>query len=475
MYSVFIKSWWVAILLAAHISFAADTAPLTDVRIKSSDESTYIGFTSDRLKVDCSQFGAPWSQNITQFGSASVVTGTGNGGSGIPRVTVSNDSSITNISGTISLPTGASTSANQSTIITSLGTIDTDIKATQPRNITQFGGTNISTGTGNGGAGIPRFTMSNDSNLNNISGIISLPTGAATAANQATEITSLATIDTDIKASEPRKLQDGSGNAITSESLGGKRPLHNAIIGGTDGTTIGNTGDRLKVDATLGNSVITRTDVSTTVSANGDSGWLDTASYAELNWTTTVSALSGSGATFYVILEASDDQVNATSVYTTTKFTATGSQRFQGIREAGRYYRYRWVVAGTTPSITFTVITTLKPYSPLKSLLVINYADIDLQTNSNVSSTFTAGSCVNTSLMMVRGADGGNNASVQAQISNDSQNWDFIGSALSGVAPSSTNTLSFSAYSFRYWRLIVTGHTSAGTRTLDLYWSCNGG
>jgi hypothetical protein len=36
---------------------------------------------------------------------------------------------------------------------------------TQPDNVTQFGGTNISTGTGTGGAGIPRVTVSNDSNV----------------------------------------------------------------------------------------------------------------------------------------------------------------------------------------------------------------------------------------------------------------------------------------------------------------------
>lgn len=58
---------------------------------------------------------------------------------------------IVNISGTVSLPTGAATAAGQST--------------TQPRNITQFGGTNIVSGTGASGAGIPRFTISNDSSL----------------------------------------------------------------------------------------------------------------------------------------------------------------------------------------------------------------------------------------------------------------------------------------------------------------------
>lgn len=62
---------------------------------------------------------SPWVSNISQFGGSNVVTGTGTGGAGIPRVTVSNDSNvqatqsgtwnINNVSGTVSLPTGAST------------------------------------------------------------------------------------------------------------------------------------------------------------------------------------------------------------------------------------------------------------------------------------------------------------------------------------------------------------------------------
>lgn len=47
-----------------------------------------------------SQSGAPWADNITQFGSNPVVTGTGASGVGIPRVTVSTDSSITANQGT---------------------------------------------------------------------------------------------------------------------------------------------------------------------------------------------------------------------------------------------------------------------------------------------------------------------------------------------------------------------------------------
>jgi hypothetical protein len=40
------------------------------------------------------QHGGPWTMNVTQFGSNNVATGTGAGGSGVPRVTVSNDSIV---------------------------------------------------------------------------------------------------------------------------------------------------------------------------------------------------------------------------------------------------------------------------------------------------------------------------------------------------------------------------------------------
>ena len=43
---------------------------------------------------------SPWVDNVSQFGGAAVVTGVGASGAGIPRVTVSNDSSVTVGSGT---------------------------------------------------------------------------------------------------------------------------------------------------------------------------------------------------------------------------------------------------------------------------------------------------------------------------------------------------------------------------------------
>lgn len=62
-------------------------------------------------------------------------------------------------------------------------------------------------------------------NLNNISGTISLPTGAATAANQSTINTTLTGIDTHLQATQPRKMQDGSGNNLTSSLVNSRQAL----------------------------------------------------------------------------------------------------------------------------------------------------------------------------------------------------------------------------------------------------------
>jgi hypothetical protein len=171
---------------------------------------------SGSLRVDGSGATQPVSGTVaaTQSGTWTVqpgntanttawlVTGTG----GTFPATQSGTWNITNISGTVSLPTGAATSANQPTnaaiasttagqtgylamgavttgaptyttaqtnplsLDTSgnlriIGTVTANQSGTWVSNITQFGGTNISTGTGASGTGIPRVTVSNDSNV----------------------------------------------------------------------------------------------------------------------------------------------------------------------------------------------------------------------------------------------------------------------------------------------------------------------
>jgi len=92
---------------------------------------------------------------------------------------------INNIAGTISLPTGAATSALQTTINTTLGSPF------------QVGGSIGNTTFAS--------TQSGTWNITNVSGTVSLPTGAATAANQT-------------NANQKTQIVDGSGNVIASTS-----------------------------------------------------------------------------------------------------------------------------------------------------------------------------------------------------------------------------------------------------------------
>lgn len=149
--------------------------------------------------------GAGKTANLIKFGSNNVISEVG-----ICDATTENQCAGVNASGQVAVAVAnganvvlgslndAGTCATGNTEIACLRQIDTDVKApaaistwaggtlgsmanygTSPGavlvpgvnsfmtsgNLTQFGGTNLATGTGAGGAGIPRVTMSNDSTL----------------------------------------------------------------------------------------------------------------------------------------------------------------------------------------------------------------------------------------------------------------------------------------------------------------------
>jgi hypothetical protein len=166
------------------------------------------------VKVDPSG-GGTGPVNVVQFGGNNVVTGTGASGNGIPRVTVSNDSTVGLVAGSAiigkvgidqttpgttngvqvnaALPAGANTigavtQASGPWTVTGSGTAGTAASGvvtiqgiasmtpvkvdpsggTGAVNVTQFGGNNVVTGTGTSGAGIPRVTVSSDSSLTSV-------------------------------------------------------------------------------------------------------------------------------------------------------------------------------------------------------------------------------------------------------------------------------------------------------------------
>jgi hypothetical protein len=127
--------------------------------------------------------------------------------------------SITIDATTLPLPTGASTLAEQQSQTTALQLID-NIVSGAGANITQFGGTNVSTGTGAAGAGIPRVTVSNDSSL---------------AANQSVNVAQIAAAATTTVGAGTQKVgvADSAANAIPSATAafaGGERGLNTRVV-----------------------------------------------------------------------------------------------------------------------------------------------------------------------------------------------------------------------------------------------------
>lgn len=125
----------------------------------------------------------------TQAGLSGGVDGSGN----LQGVSVDSTGkqNINNISGTVSLPTGASTSSLQTTGNTSVASIDTKTPTIGQK--TMSGSSPVAIASDQ--SAIPA-SQSGTWNINNVSGTVSLPTGASTSALQTTGNASLSSIDT---------------------------------------------------------------------------------------------------------------------------------------------------------------------------------------------------------------------------------------------------------------------------------------
>lgn len=219
--------------------------------------------------------------------------------------------------------------------------------------------------------------------------------------------------------------------------------------------------------------MINRQDVSQTVTASGETGALQTSGMACLNFSVNISAISGTSAALQLEVEASDDGTNWRHFFSTARLTSATFHSVPGLRIAGWYYRYRWIVTGTSPSVTFTIHSTLKAYLPKRSTVLIRYADLDLTAINNVSSVFSAGDTANVALQMVRADDGGSNAAVRVQVSNDNVNWDDLTGANITIARATSTLQELSSRAWRYYRIKVVSAANTGTRVVDMFWGAN--
>jgi hypothetical protein len=121
------------------------TGSALDVNLKTSSITLTVSGT-----VTANQGSAnatPWNENVAQFGGSAVVTGTGASGSGIPRVTLSNDSSL---------------AANQSV------------------NVNQVGGSSVTLGQKVSASSVP-VVIASDQSAVAVSGTLNAPKGRSSA------------------------------------------------------------------------------------------------------------------------------------------------------------------------------------------------------------------------------------------------------------------------------------------------------
>lgn len=291
----------------------------------------------------------------------------------------------------------------------------------------------------------------------------------ATAANQTTEITALQLIDNAVGPVSPGT--QATNSFLTGAVYNSTPPtLTNTQQASLQLTSVG----ALIVDqsASLGVPYINRTDVSSTVSATGNSSTLETAGFMSLSARVAVTAISGTNATIQISLQQSDDGTNWISSYDTLRITATTSEVWSSIRIAHRYYRYSWIVSGTTPSVTIAIVSTLKAVQPLVTTRRAFYSDVSLTVVGNRSTPFYAPGARNITVAFQRGADGGNNGTVQLYASIDATNYFSISGNLAANVSTSNDTTVGNA-SWLYYAIQVTANTNAGTRVLDIQWSGN--
>lgn len=221
--------------------------------------------------------------------------------------------------------------------------------------------------------------------------------------------------------------------------------------------------------------MINRIDYEATVTADGNSDSLDTSGMGQISFTADVSAISGSGFRIQVGLQASDDAVNWNVVHDTRRITANGQQRISGVRVSSKYYRFYWLVGGTSPSCTVKVISTLKDYSPTRTGSMFRYSDLDLKTGSALSTQYSSFSNTEAGVMLVRDTDTSTVVTLKVQGSQDGLNWsDYTGDFT--LTSNETVTKDFTGSSHRFFRVIVvTAATGGSTSTAHCLWNSTGG
>ena len=299
------------------------------VSLASSDTTgTYLGFDSDSAKVYLTNTSLPLPTGAST--SALQTTGNNSLSSIDSKITAVNTGAVV-VSSSV-LPTDASTSALQTTGNNSLSSIDGKTATlvsgrvpVDPSGVTSpVSFTRLASATDSVTVFQPtaanlnaNVTQSGTWDVTNVSGVVSLPTGASTAANQTTGNSSLSSIDTKTPALVTGRIPV-DGSAVTQPISAASLPLP---AGAATQATLSSIDAKF---STLGQNTMSASTPVVLSSNHSDIVTKKSASsYAHLNSTGTTTIKSGAGILRRVVINTKGGAFNTFTVYDNTSGSGT--------------------------------------------------------------------------------------------------------------------------------------------------------
>ena len=357
------------------VTTAAGVVHRQVVSLASSDATgSYLGFNSDSAKAYLTNTSLPLPTGAAT--SALQTTGNNSLSSIDSKITTVNTGAVV-VSSSV-LPTGASTSALQTTGNNSLSSIDGKTATlvsgrvpvdpsgvTSPVSFTRLASATDSVTVFQPTAanlnanvsGTIAATQSGTWDVTNVSGVVSLPTGASTAANQTTGNSSLSSIDTKTPALVTGRIPV-DGSAVTQPISAASLPLPagaatQATLSSIDAkfSALGQNTMSASVPVVLASN---HSDIVTKKSAS---------SYAHLNSTGTTTIKSGAGILRRVVVNTRGGITNTLTIYDNTSGSGTVIAAIDTVNGVLGHFEYNvafstglTVVNATGTSADITVI-----------------------------------------------------------------------------------------------------------------------
>ncbi|HXN74887.1 MAG TPA: hypothetical protein VN855_00160 [Candidatus Acidoferrum sp.] len=204
--------------------------------------------------------------------------------------------------------------------------------------------------------------------------------------------------------------------------------------------------------------------------ATGNTATLSPGGYGCISCFINITAVSGTTPKMSLELQGSDDGSNWQLINSAGIATGTGNVFLIPTNIPYNNYRFAWIITGTNPSFTFSIVSTLKPFTVEDSKSQARINDLNLGTNGNTSSPFLAGPNPTVSLAINR-TTGANSITYTIDVSNDGFTYFGWNGPNALTASPFTAVFTFTT-GFKYWRLRV-NVTVAGGGLCDVYWAAS--